>query len=340
MNSTGEPDELANYELFDSMVRQEMSTFGEGSVRWLNSAKYPVSAFWDSGYSLETKKALLNPIGKRKDVATILATQSVADYVTTNVAGKIEKVWSWIQPNNEAEESSIAGMLRTIASTFPESEVYGTSCCRAIIVGQCGTLLSGNYIRKLPLTYELADKVSRFMGNGNGFWDDAAAYDVDNNNIINKMGDINNSWKDAEVADKAWANGLVYAEDYDLNRQFFPAVRTVYNKETSVLNSSITMFAITYIQRVCQNAWRDLVGSAKFTRASFTQRSNEMIAERLAKRFDDRFVIEVHTIFTEADVANGFSWNCRIDVYAPNMLLVGKYTITANRLDDYIAQAA
>ena len=100
------------------------------------------------------------------------------------------------------------------------------------------------------------------------------------------------------------------------------------------------MFAITYIQRVCQNAWRDLVGSAKFTRASFTQRSNEMIAERLAKRFDDRFVIEVHTIFTEADVANGFSWNCRIDVYAPNMLLVGKYTITANRLDDYIAQAA
>jgi hypothetical protein len=160
LNSTGEPDELANYELFDSMVRQEMTTFGEGEVRWLNSAKYPVSAFWDSGYSLETKKALLNPIGKRKDVATILATQSVADYVTTNVAGEIKKVWSWIEPNNEAEESSIAGMLRTIASTFPESEVFGTSCCRAIIVGQCGILLNGNYIRKLPLTYELADKVS------------------------------------------------------------------------------------------------------------------------------------------------------------------------------------
>ncbi len=340
LNSTGEPDELANYELFDSMVRQEMTTFGEGEVRWLNSAKYPVSAFWDSGYSLETKKALLNPIGKRKDVATILATQAVADYVTTNVAGQIKKVWSWIEPNNEAEESSIAGMLRTIASTFPESEVFGTSCCRAIIVGQCGILLNGNYIRKLPLAYELADKVSRFMGAGSGYWDDAAAYDIDNNNIISKMGDINLSWKDAEVADKAWANGLVYAEDYDLNRQFFPAVRTVYNKETSVLNSSITMFAITYIQRVCQNAWRDLVGSAKFTRAAFIQRSNEMISERLAKRFDDRFIIEVHTHFTGADQANGFSWNCRIDVYAPNMLLVGKYTITANRLDDYLAQAA
>lgn len=340
LNSVGEPDELANYELFDSMVRTEMNNFGEGEVRWLNDAKYPVSAFWDSGYSLETKKALLTPIGKRKDVATILATQSVADYVTQNVQGEIKKVWSWIQPNNEAEESSIAGTLRTIASTYPESETYGTSTCRAIIVGQCGDLLNGSYIRKLPLTYELADKVSRFMGNGSGFWDDGAAYDIDNNNIIGKMGNINLSWKDAEVADKAWANGLVYAEDYDLNRQFFPAVRTVYNKETSVLNSSITMFAICYIQRVCQNAWRDLVGSAKFTRTAFSQRSNEMISGRLAKRFDDRFIIEVRTVFNEADIANGFSWNCYIDIYAPNMLLVGKYTITANRLDDYIQAAA
>lgn len=340
LNSAGEPDELANYELFDSLVRQEMATFGEGKVRWMNSAKYPVSAFWDSGYSIETKKAMLAPIGKRKDVATILATQSVADYVTTNVNGEIKKVWSWIKPNNEAEESSIAGMLRTIASTYPESEVYGTSCCRAIIVGQCGDLINSPYIRKLPLTYELADKVSNFMGNGNGYWDDAAAYDIDNNNIINKMKNINLSWKDAEVADKAWANGLVYAEDYDLSRQFFPAVRTVYNKETSVLNSSITMFAICYIQRVAQNAWRDLVGSSKFTRAAFIQRSNEMISERLAKRFDDRFIIEVHTTFTEADAANGFSWNCRIDIYAPNMLLVGRYTLTANRLEDYLPQAA
>lgn len=340
LNSAGEPDELANYELFDSIVREEMTNFGSGEIRWKNSARYPVSAFWDSGYSLETKKAMLAPLGIRKDVAVILAAQSVADYVTANVNGEIKQVWSWIKPNSEAEESSIAGTLRTIASTYPESEVYGTSCCRAIIVGQCGNVINNNYLRKLPLSYELADKVSRFMGSASGFWDDAAAYDVSGNNLITLMSDINLSWKDAEVADKAWANGLVYAEDYDLNRQFFPAVRTVYNKETSVLNSSITMFAITYIQRVCQNAWRDLTGSAKFTRPAFIQRSNEMISERLAKRFDDRFIIEVNTYFNEADQANGFSWSCRIDIYAPNMTTVGKFTLTANRLDDYAAEAA
>jgi hypothetical protein len=337
--STGEPDELANYELFDSLVQSEMTNFGEGEIRWMNTAKYPISAVWDSGYSIDTKKAMLNVIGKRKDMAVILATQSVSDYVTANVDGEIKQVWSWIDPNTESEETAIAGALRTYASAYPESEVYGTSVCRAIIVGQCGNLINSSYLRKLPLTYELAAKVSAFMGAGDGYWNDVDAYDQTGNNLITEMTNVNLSWKDEEIAKQAWAAGLTYAEDYDLNRIFFPAVRTVYNDDTSVLNSSITMFAICYIQRVAMGAWRDLVGNSKFTRASFIQNSNELITTRLAKRFDGRFIIEVNTTFTEADIRNGFSWNCRIDIYAPNMLLVGKYTIGANRLDDYTGES-
>lgn len=335
LTSTGEADELANYELFDRMVRQEMSTFGDGTIKWLNSAKYPISAVWDSGYSLETKKALLYPMGQRKDIAVFLATQSLADYVTTNVAGKLEKVWSWLEPNSEAEETAIAGTLRTIASTYPESEVHGTPVCRAVIVGQCGNLVNSNYLRKLPLTYELADKVSAFMGGADGFWDASQAYDQRGNNIIKNMKNVNLSWKNENIGQQAWANGLVYAEDYDLKRLFFPAVRTVYNNDTSVLNSSITMLAICYIERVCQGAWRDLVGNGKLSNARFKQDSNEMIEERLAKRFDDRFIIVVDTYFSEADEAAGFSWGCNVHIYAPNMKTVGRYTVIAHRLEDY-----
>lgn len=335
MTATGEADELANYELFDRMVRQEMSTFGDGEIKWLNSAKYPISAVWDSGYSLETKKTLLYPMGQRKDIAVFLATQALADYVTTNVAGKIEKVWTWLSPNSEAEETAIAGTLRTIASAYPESEVHGTPVCRAVIVGQCGNLVNSNYLRKLPLTYELADKVSAFMGGADGFWDASQAYDLRGNNVIKNMKNINLSWKNENVGQQAWANGLVYAEDYDIKRQFFPAVRTVYNNDTSVLNSSITMLAICYIERVCQGAWRDLVGNGKLSNARFKQDSNELIEERLAKRFDDRFIIVVDTYFSEADEANGFSWGCNVHIYAPNMKTVGRYTVIAHRLEDY-----
>lgn len=335
LTDTGEPDELANYELFDSMVRQHMLNFGEGDVKWLNTAKYPVSAVWDSGFSLETKKAMLNVIGQRKDMAVFLAAQSVADYVTQNVGGSIQKVWSWLKPNTESEETAIAGTLRTIASAYPESEVYGTPVCRAVIVGQCGTLVNSLYTRKLPLTYELANKVSAFMGSADGIWDANEAYDLRGNNIIELMKDVNLSWKNENVGQQAWANGLVYAEDYDIKRLFFPAVRTVYNNETSVLNSSITMLALCYIERVCQGAWRDLTGNGKLTPAKFKQDSNEIIEERLAKRFDDRFIIVVDTFFSEADEARGFSWGCNVHLYAPNMKTVGRYTVVAHRIEDY-----
>lgn len=338
LTETGEPDELANYELFDSMVRQELEEFGEGRIRWMNSAKYPISAIWDSGYSIETKKAMLNPIGKRKDIAVFLATQSVADYVTTNVGGVIQKVWSWIGPNSEAEETAIAGTLRTVASAYPESEVYGTPVCRAVIVGQCGSLINSLYTRKLPLTYELANKVSAFMGSATGIWNSELAYDVRGNNIIQLMTDINLSWKEENVGMQAWANGLVYAEDYDLKRLFFPAVRTVYNNETSVLNSSITMLAICYIERVCQNAWRDLVGNGKLTRSKFIMDSNEIIERRLNGVFDDRFIITIDTFFDEVDESRGYSWGCNVHIYAPNMKTVGRYTIVAHRIEDYQAE--
>lgn len=340
MTDTGEPDELANYKLFDSMVRTELQDFGEGRIRWMNTAKYPISAIWDSGYSIETKKAMLTPIGKRKDIAVFLATQSVADYVKTNVGGVIQDVWSWIAPNDEGQETAIAGTLREIASSYPESEVYGTPVCRAVLVGQCGSIINSLYTRKLPLTYELASKVSAFMGNATGIWEADQAYDLRGNNIVRLMTDVNLSWKDENVGQQAWANGIVYAEDYDIKRLFFPAVRTVYYNETSVLNSSITMLAICYIERVCQNAWRDLVGNGKLTRSKFIMDSNELIEKRLNGVFDDRFIIVIDTFFDEADESRGFSWGCNVHIYAPNMKTVGRYTIIAHRIEDYQAEAA
>lgn len=332
---TGEMDELANYEIFDNAVRQIMSNFGNGEVKFLNSAKYPISAIWDSGYSIDTKKALLTPIGLRKDIAVVLATHSVADYRTTVTEAGLEKVFSWWGDNDLATETAIAGSLRTFASAYPESEVHGTATCRAIIIGQSGRLINSLYSRRLPLTYEYADKVSRFMGAGSGFWNADRAYDQKGQNIVEKMRDINLSWREENIADQQWANGLTYVEDYDMRRLFFPAIRTVYNNETSVLNSSVTMWALTTIEREAHNSWRDLTGNGKFSPAKFLQESDRILEERLAKRFDGRFIIQVETFYTQADELRGYSWSCNIYLYAPNMKTVGSYTVIARRIEDY-----
>lgn len=337
---TGEIDELGKYELFDNAVRQEAENFGAGEVKWLNTAKYPINAVWDTGFSIDTKKALLTPIGLRKDIAVVLATHSVGDFTTIPGGNGFIKTYNWVGDNDMATETAVAGMLRTHASLYPESEVHGTPVCRAIIVGQSGRLIGSPYTRRLPLTIEYANKVSRFMGSADGFWNPTRAYDQKGQNIIELMRDINLTWREENVANQQWANGLVYAEDYDMRRMFFPAIRTVYNNETSVLNSSITMWAITTIEREAHNSWRDLVGNAKFSPAKFLQESDRILSERLAKRFDDRFIIEVETFYTQADVQRGYSWSCNIHIYAPNMKTVGQYTVVAHRIEDYQADLA
>lgn len=343
---TGEIDELAKYELFDKAVRDEAETFGSGPVKWLNTAKYPINAVWDTGFSMETKKVLLTPIGLRKDIAVVLATHSVGDYATTTEVDpatgtvKVVKKFQWMGDNTMDIETSLAGQLRDYARLYPESEVYGTPVCRAIIVGQAGRLINSSYTRRLPLTIEYANKVSRFMGAADGFWNPTRAYDQKGQNIIELMRDVNLSWREENVANQQWANGLVYAEDYDMRRMFFPAIRTVYNNETSVLNSSITMWAITTVEREAHNSWRDLVGNGKFSPAKFLQESDRILSDRLAKRFDDRFIIEVETYYTESDRLRGYSWSCNIHIYAPNMKTVGQYTVVAHRIEDYQADVA
>lgn len=346
LTATGEIDELAKYEMFDEAVRHEAENFGLGKVKWLNTAKYPISAVWDTGFSMDTKKALLTPMGLRKDIGVVLATHSVGDYISvaevdpTTGAMQVVKKFQWMKDNDMDTETGVAGQLREFARNYPESEVYGTPVCRAIIVGQAGRLIGSSYTRRLPLTIEYANKVSRFMGAADGFWNPTRAYDQKGQNIIELMRDINLTWREENVANQQWANGLVYAEDYDMRRMFFPAIRTVYNNETSVLNSSITMWGITTIEREAHNSWRDLVGNAKFSPAKFIQESDRILSERLAKRFDDRFIIEVETYYTESDRLRGYSWSCNIHIYAPNMKTVGQYTVVAHRIEDYQADLA
>lgn len=339
--NTGEFDSLAITEMFDNKVRQAANNFGTNpAFRIQNYARYPVSAVWDSGYSLETKKSLLNVLQYRKDVAVVLSTYALADYKTVMEGGVAKKVFQWLPDNTPEQEVSLASMLRTYASLYPESEVYGTPTCRAQIVGYSGRIIGSTFKRRVPVTYEYLDKVCKFMGSPEGRWDGELAYDNPNNNRVRLMTDISTTWLTDNVANQAWANGLVYVEDYDTRSLFFPGIRTVYNNETSVLNSSITMWGICHIERVCHTAWRDLTGISKWSNAKFAEESDRMIEARLANVFDDRFVIKSETFYTEADVAAGYSWSTHIHIYANNMKTVGKFTVIAHRMEDYQAMAA
>ena len=225
--------------------------------------------------------------------------------------------------------------LRAAARMYPESEIYGTPVCRAVVVGQSGYMIGSQYKGLLPLTIQLADMASKFMGAGDGIWARDKGFDTSPYNQVTMFKGVNCTYKPSQVYDKDWDNGLVWVQNFDRRSQFFPAVQTVYDDSTSVLNSAINMMIAVEMEKVAERAWRQLTGTSKLTRDEFIQKSDELITDMSYGRFDDRVIIQPKTYFTDFDDALGYAWNCDVTLYLNNMMTVGTYTIVARRRSDF-----
>lgn len=80
-DASGAPNNLENLRLFDEAVKAELLNFGETGFDMRDMAKYPITTLWDTGFSIETKKALAGILARRRDVWIALATFTVADYI-------------------------------------------------------------------------------------------------------------------------------------------------------------------------------------------------------------------------------------------------------------------
>jgi hypothetical protein len=146
--------------------------------------------------------------------------------------------------------------------------------------------------------------------------------------------DISVTFTPASVRNKDWANGLVWVDKFDRRNSYFPALKTVYDDDTSVLNSFFTMMACVECEKVGERARRQFSGVSSLTNAQLVEKVNDFIIENTLGRFDGRFVIKPVTYFTAADVARGYSWTTNIQIYAPNMKTVMTLTIQSYRISD------
>ena len=315
---TGGSDGALDNAVFDKLVAEVMSQgWQEVDDPLVDMGLNPFSFLWDTGFSINTKKSLCEALGQRKDVAVALSTF---------IDGEPSPNW--------AEEESLANVLKAYASGYPESQVYGTACCRAIVIGGQGTVNDGSWKRPASLSLDLACKMARYMGAGDGSMKTAYAFDLSPNNQIEFLKDITGSFKPIAQRQKDWNAGMIWAQAYDRRSDFFPQFQTVYPDDTSVLNSLINMIIMITLQKVCDSTWKDLTGSSTYTSAELIEKSDELIRSRVANRFDSRVVIEPETYLAATDVARGYSWSCNIHMYANNMKTVGVFTIVAHRMDD------
>lgn len=316
--AVGGDDGKTDSKTFNELVREQAQNFGELEADLYDTAIYDMSVFYDSGFDMETKNALLSIIGKRYDVAVIVATQDVD------------------RPINAPEADSSAAMaLSTRASNYPESVLFGTPACRAAVVAGAGKLKNQSVYRGLlPFTYEVANMCSKFMGAANGFWADEYSMDEYPNNVMSSFKDTNIVFRRAGARDEDWRNNMIYAQNFDRRSAHFPAFQTVYQDDSSVLNSLVTMFAIVEVEKICQRVWRRLTGISKLTAEQFAERSDRLINAELKDRFGTRFLFNAVTSFTPDDTQRGWSWSTQVDVGANGQMTVGSYTIVARRRAD------
>lgn len=301
---------------FDQLVSEELSAFDSGPIPYSDSAMYPFSCFYDSGFSIGTKKKF-NAILSRPDVWFVASTQDASLDLNTN-----------------SEESSIASALRAYFRSVPESEYFGTGACRVVVMGNAGELIGSGYKGILPFTVAFARKCAEYMGAAEGNMADASSFDSAPGNIVRDFKNHNAVFKPALARNQDWQNGLVFAQNFDRNSIFWPGLQTIYANNTSILNSFFNMVICCNLTRIGERAWRNFTGDSKLKNEQFVARVDAYIIEQTNGRYDNRGVITPKSYYTAGDEQRGYSWHTDITFAGQGMKTVETLTIIAKRRDE------
>lgn len=315
----GGSDGTMNETVLAELVAEQVAEYANPNSELMNRVVNCESVIIDSGFPLATKYELIKIIAIRKDTAVVLSTHDCLGETLT-----------------PSEESSIAIALRTRLQLYPESEIHGTSVARGMVVGHSGEFLDGTYGKRLPLTLEIAKKAADYMGAGDGRWKAGLSFDSAPLSEVTSFKNVNATFKPDSVRNVDWKNCLVWAQSFKRRSVFFPALKTCYDDDTSVLNSFFTMMACVELEKIGYRAWLNFTGTDRRTNPVLKKDVEKFINDDVKDRFDGRFVIVPEVYFTQADVERGYSWSTRIKLYAANMKTVNTFELEAYRMDDLV----
>jgi len=314
---SGSSDGTITETLLDSLVIADMDNYNNSLHQYNDLVMHPESIIYDSGFALAAKKAIAKFISRRKDTFVALST------------------YAHNAPSTQlADQYSVGVALKTMMELYPESATFGTPVMRGIIVGGSGYLINSLYTKRVPLTYEVAYKAARYMGAKNGAWKNGFCFDKAPLSVLTQIKNIDVTWVPTSTRNTLWGVGLNFVLNYEVRRQFFPALQTVYENDTSVLNSFFTAVAIAYLNKVSHAAWREYSGSISLTNAQLEEAVNLFVANQVKDKFDNKFVIVPNATVTELDNLRGYSWTLPIKLYANNMKTVMTTYVEAYRMTD------
>jgi len=310
----GSDGDLSNA-TFESQVKWEIdNNYQNPAYPLLDSAKFPFSAIYDTGFSLDVKIKLFKWMALRKDIHVA---------VGTHIVGSPQL--------SVSDEISVGLALKSALSLYAESALWGTPACRAVIVGQSGILLNDEFTKPVSLLFDLADKRASYAGAGNGSLKPGLSYNLSPYNQISSMKKITNTYLTKIAKNTIWGEGINYCQSFDMHSYFYPAIQTVYGIQNSVLTSEVFMQICCDIEKQSERVWYELTGNDKDSPAVFIKKSNDRLIELTDGKYDNRVKITPNTYYTPADSARGYSWTQDITVEGNVMKTVASINIIVKR---------
>lgn len=316
--ANGGSDGTMSQEMHAALTSQYMKRYGNPNDELNDLAYHIESHFYDSGFPLETKYDLINFISNRHDTFVVLSPNE------------------WMQPAlSPSEEYSVASALQSRLALNPDSTYFGTAVFRGMIVGSTGYVRNSQREERFPLTYEVGVKSARYMGAANGEWKSGQNFDGAPGSIITEQYDLSNPWTPDDVRNRNWDAGLNFIARYDRDSFYFPAWKTVYNNDTSVLTSYPMACALMFVNKVAHAAQREFSGTSGLTPAQFTERVNNYVAANVKGKLDGRYVVTPKATFSSMDEIRNYSWTLPIEVFGPGEQTVETTFTIARRIQDY-----
>jgi len=337
---SGAKDGIMSTWLMNGLVAADMDNYNNGLHEYNDLVLHPESIIYDSGFSLETKKVLAKFISRRKDTFVVLSTfeqpyrnpfLDLQSAISDSASGSAPESGA---PQTLDEQYSVGVALKTMLELYPESATFGTPVMRGMVIGGSGEIINSLYTPRVPVTYEVVYKAARYMGAKNGAWKNGFLFDRAPQSVVTQLKNIDVTWVPASTRNTLWSVGVNFVLNYKIRTQFFPALQTVYENDTSVLNSFFTAVAISYLNKVQHAAWREFSGSISLTNAQLEEAVNTFIANQVKDKFDGKFVVIPDTVVTELDEIRGYSWTSNIKIYANNMKTVMTAQVEAYRSSD------
>jgi len=297
-------DHETNIRAFYGLTYQYEDSWNPKNI--VDRGHYPFNTIFDTGYTLETKKALCDFLVTREDVKVILSTQNCNKYKNAANGNVMQPVL-----NTMAQDESVGTALQSRVQLMRESIIKGTACCRATIFAHAGHLF-GTYKGIVPMTLWSAIKGSEhyntttMRGTVKG-WP---------NSQVDIFKDLNWVAPDEESHERHWNLGINYVQYYDMDNLHFPSVRTVYKYDTSVLLDDEFTDAIVFTKQAARDSWATYVGMDT-PQAEYESLVTADVTARLHRIYNGRYTFTVEAYQTAEEARRGYVQHVAITIYAP-----------------------